>query len=113
MLAELGPLALAVLAATLALPFVATRRSKGAETLAATAGYTTFLLHAAVDWDWEQPAVTLAGLFCAAALLVSSRPADARELSPRVRVALGLCALALAGLALIRLATGPRLPFKG
>jgi hypothetical protein len=41
-------------------------------TTVAGAAYLAFLVHAGIDWDWE-PAVTLAALGCAAALLVVQR----------------------------------------
>ena len=70
-LAELGPVGLGMLAALLALPataaVVARRNPLSAP---AFAGYVAYLVHAAQDWDWELPAVTLAALGCAAALLV-------------------------------------------
>jgi hypothetical protein len=73
-LAELGPVGLALLLAALCLPLAAAvkarRRSLAA---AATGAYVAFLVHAAVDWDWQMPAVTLAALFCGAALLVATR----------------------------------------
>jgi cytochrome c-type biogenesis protein CcmH/NrfG len=40
---------------------------------AALGAYVAYLAHAGIDWDWEMPAVTLAGLFCACALLVAAR----------------------------------------
>jgi hypothetical protein len=40
---------------------------------AAAAAYTAFLIHALVDWDWEVPAVMLAGLLCAGAILIAGR----------------------------------------
>ncbi len=44
--------------------------------LAALAGAVTFLVHAGLDWDWEMPAVTVAGLVClSAAPGTSSRQA--------------------------------------
>jgi O-antigen ligase len=69
-LAELGPVGLALLVAALALPLLAIRRRGAA---VAGAAYVAFLVHAGIDWDWEMPAVTLAGLGCAAALLVAQR----------------------------------------
>jgi len=40
---------------------------------AAAAGYSAYLVHAGLDWDWEYPVVTLAGLACGAALLIAAR----------------------------------------
>jgi hypothetical protein len=38
------------------------------------------LSHAALDWDWEMPVVTLAGLVCGAALVVFNR----KDVGPRL-----------------------------
>ena len=105
-LAEVGPVGLALLVMLLAVPAVAgyiARRHRLAAP--AFAGYLAYVVHAAQDWDWELPAVTLAGLCCAAALLaiVPSEPERAVRRTNRVAVAaaaalLGLLALAaLAG----------------
>lgn len=75
-LAELGPVGLLLLLAALTFPLAAIRRARGASVVpAAAAGYCAFLAHAGLDWDWEMPATTLAGLACGAALLASARPA--------------------------------------
>ena len=66
-LAELGPPGLLLLAGVLALPFIGLARRR--ELSLAAGAYAAFVLHAAVDWDWEIPAVTLAALLCGAALL--------------------------------------------
>jgi O-antigen ligase len=69
-LAELGPLGLALLVAALALPLVSLRRALRHEWApACAAAYVALLAHAALDWDWELPAVALCGLFCGTALL--------------------------------------------
>ena len=65
-LAELGLVGLCLLLLALAPPLVAAFRGASA---AAAGGYVAFLLHAGLDWDWELPAVTLAGLLCGAATL--------------------------------------------
>ena len=105
-LAEVGPSGLALLAALLALPAVAAVRARRQPLAApAFAGYVAYLVHAAQDWDWELPAVTLVGLCCAAALLLlaerAPRPAvgrAARAAALAAAVILGLLALgALAG----------------
>jgi O-antigen ligase len=105
-LAEVGPIGLALLAALLAVPAVAAviaRRHPFAAP--AFAGYVAYVVHAAQDWDWELPAVTLVALCCAAALLVLAerkpRPAvgrTARAAALGAVVVLELVALgALAG----------------
>ena len=90
-LAELGIVGLALLLFALAVPlaaaFVARRR---ALVPAAAAAYVAYLAHAAVDWDWELPAVTLAALFCGGAIVLAAR-SDAPRLSTRARAA-GVCA---------------------
>ena len=101
-LAELGPVGLGLLAALLALPFAAGLISRK-QPLAAPAfgGYVAYLVHAAQDWDWELPAVTLAGLGCAVALLILAGHEPRRPLDRRARVA-GIGAAVL--LALVALA---------
>jgi hypothetical protein len=68
-LAELGPSGLALLLVALTAPFAAPRSWW---TPVALAPYVAFLAHAAQDWDWELPAVTVAALACAAAPITSS-----------------------------------------
>jgi O-Antigen ligase len=106
-LAELGPLGLALVLAAVAVPFVALALARRRDPLVATAaaGYTAFAIHAGIDWDWEIPAVTLAGFFCGAALLVATRD-DARPLSTRARLALAGAAIVLALFAAVRLEAG-------
>jgi O-antigen ligase len=83
-LAELGPVGLALLVGTFALPFLGLGRRRRDPLLAATAGaYLAFLLHAAVDWDWEMPAVTVAGLLCGCGLTLA-RPTS-RSLASSTR----------------------------
>jgi len=99
-LAELGPLGVALLLAALAVPLVAALRARRAPLVPAAAGaYVTFLVHAGADWDWEMPAVTLAGLACAVAMLVAGRPpgrARSVTASARRAISAGLLVLALA-----------------
>ena len=71
--AELGVVGLALLLAALGTPLVAAARARDPKLVAtSTAAYSTFLVHAGLDWDWEMPVTTLAGLACGAALLVSA-----------------------------------------
>jgi O-antigen ligase len=106
-LAELGPLGLLLVLGVLMPPLaaVAIARSEPAVAVAA-GGYSAFLVHAGLDWDWEVPATTLAGLACGAALLASARPTS-RPLSMRARGAGVAAALALCVLALIVVFAGP------
>lgn len=68
-LAELGVVGLVLLALALAPPLVLALRHAYAP--AAAGGYIAFLLHAGIDWDWEMPAVTVAGLLCGSAILLA------------------------------------------
>jgi hypothetical protein len=73
-LAELGPIGLGLLLLALGAPVVAAVVARRHPlTSAALAAYLAYVVHAAVDWDWELPAVTLAALICAAALLAAAR----------------------------------------
>jgi O-Antigen ligase len=73
-LAELGPGGLALLAAVIALPFAAAVRARRHPLVApALAGFVALVVHAGVDWDWEFPAVMVAGLTCAGVLLLVDR----------------------------------------
>jgi len=83
-LAELGLLGLAFLLIALAVPLLALAKARGEPLLIGGIGaYVAFLAHAAVDWDWEVPAVTLTGLFCGAAILVSARRPDDEQAEAR------------------------------
>jgi len=73
-LAEVGPVGLALLIAALAIPLAAAILARrNALVPAASGAYAAYLLHAGADWDWEMVGVTLPALFCAAAVLISAR----------------------------------------
>ncbi len=91
-LGELGPLGLALVIAVLALPLLSARR-----TPVAAAALAAFVAHAAFDWDWEMPVVTLPALFCAAALVLTDERA-VRVRLPLAGVAVVLALLAVPGL---------------
>ena len=84
-LAELGPLGLGLLLAALGIPLVALARARR-DPLAVTAGsaYAAFLVHAALDWDWEVPAVTVPALGLAGAVVLTARRGTSRPLGPRL-----------------------------
>jgi hypothetical protein len=85
-LAELGPVGLALLLGTLALPLLALPSARRfAYAPAAVGAFAAYLVHAGVDWDWEVPAVTVAAIFCAAVLLARSRPDEPPWLTGRRR----------------------------
>ena len=75
-LAELGPFGLAALLVVIGIPIVAAVRARRSPFVApALAGFVALALHAGVDWDWEMPAVMIAGLTCGGVLLLAQ---DAR-----------------------------------
>jgi O-antigen ligase len=104
-LAELGPLGLLLLAAFLLYPLRRAVASRGTPGVTAAAGAAVaFLVHAGLDWDWEMPAVVVAGVVCLAAVLLAdqSEPDEpSGPLRPLARgtallfaIALGLAAIA-------------------
>jgi O-antigen ligase len=92
-LAELGLVGLAVLLVFLVLPLAHRSLRTGTAPVAAGA-YVVFLVHAGLDWDWEMPAVVLAGLCCGAAALASGEERTS-SITARGRTALALVALSL------------------
>jgi hypothetical protein len=70
---------------------------------AAAGAYVAFAAHAAVDWDWQLPAVTLAALFTGAALLVAARRPATGFLERRGRVVVLAGMLPLAAFAFVGL----------
>lgn len=104
-LAEVGVIGLGILLVMVATPLAALRIARGHPLVpAATGAYVAFLAHAGVDWDWELPAVTLTGLFCATAILVAGRAdAHSRPVPARLRWGGVIATLALAALAAIAL----------
>ena len=104
-LAEVGPVGLALLGALLSLPVAAAIFARSRPlAVPALGGYAAFLVHAAQDWDWELPAVTLAGLACGIALLLLAEGERRIALSPRLRATAVGIATALAAAALGALA---------
>jgi tetratricopeptide (TPR) repeat protein len=104
-LAELGPLGLALLLVALGAPLVAAFGARR-EPLAVGAfgAYVAYLVHAAVDWDWELLGVTVPALACGVALLVLRREHAAPVVpGPRLRVAAAVVAIALAAAAFVGL----------
>jgi hypothetical protein len=87
-LAELGPVGLALVLTVLGVFLAAGIRARRHPLVPAVFGaVVAYIVHAGVDWDWEMPAVTLAGLFCGAALLVCARSEGrTRELTQSLRV---------------------------
>ena len=105
-LAELGPLGLALLLVALGTPLLGARHAASdAEGSAALAAYAGLLAHAALDWDWELPAVTLCTLLLAVALVRLGTREPVRTLTFSGR-AVGLGAATLLGAAAIVIHTG-------
>jgi hypothetical protein len=104
-LAEVGPVGLALLIVLLLTPLAILRRARRHPLVPAAVGaYVAYLVHTGVDWDWELPAVTLAGLLCGATILLVARASAAPgPLPPPVRWALAGGAVAAAAFATIAL----------
>jgi hypothetical protein len=99
-LAELGLPGLALVLAALALAMRAFWRRRTAGCSAATAllvAAAAWSLHAALDWDWQMPAVTI-WLFAAAGAALARERDEPSSLRPPARAALafGLMAAAVA-----------------
>jgi hypothetical protein len=91
-----------LLAAALSAPLLPLRRAcRTAPAAAAAAAYVGFLVHAAVDWDWEVPLLVFVALACGSSLLalVPGRPSLSLD-APRRALALACCAV-LAASALV------------
>ena len=75
------------------MPLVVAARHRSPLAAVAAGAYGTFLAHAAVDWDWQMPAVVSAGLLCGVCAL---RAADGSDRPSRraVRPAIAIAAVA-------------------
>ena len=103
---ELGPLGLGLLTASLLLPFAVRRSVRSPYAPIALTAYVVFLIHAALDWDWEMPAVTVAALVLVAVVLVGGRDSAAETpCSPRSVAALAT-ATALAVIPFVAIQAG-------
>jgi hypothetical protein len=105
-LAELGPVGLALLLVVLVTPLAGLRVARRHPLAATAAGaYVAYLVHTGVDWDWELPAVTLAGLLCGTSLLLFQRrwrPPGALPTTARfVAAGLACCAAIFAAIGLL------------
>jgi hypothetical protein len=105
-LAELGAVGLALLVVVLAVPLLAAilaRRRRLAPPL--FAAYVAYLVHAGLDWDWEQSAITVLALFCSVLLLAAARGDEERAapVGMPLRAAGAACVLALGAFAFVGL----------
>jgi O-antigen ligase len=106
-LAELGPVGLCLLAVFLLYPLRHALAQRALPFLPAAAGATVaFYVHAGLDWDWELPAVVVAGLACAASVAFAEPQREAAHdphalplaaRAPALVAALLLGAAAIAG----------------
>lgn len=103
-LAEIGAIGLALLILALAVPLVAAWRHRRHRLVPfACAAYAAYLVHAAIDWDWELAGVTLAAVLCGLACVVAGRSEGTLVLGVRVRVAGAAVAAGLASLTIVGL----------
>jgi O-antigen ligase len=103
-LSELGPIGGGFLLAALGAPVIAAFNARRSRVAPAVFGaYAAYLSHAAVDWDWEMPAVTATALGCGAVLLVSMRAGEIAAVRPAVRVGAVMATLLLAGFSFVAL----------
>jgi hypothetical protein len=104
-LAELGVFGLVLLVVVLGTPLAVAVKRRRPLTAIAAGAYVVFLVHAASDWDWELPAVTLAALVCAVAMLLDQREGrEPKGLSAAARsvvVAAAACAGVFAAVGLL------------
>jgi len=86
-LAELGVPGLALLTAFLGIPLAAATLARARPLVPAALGsFTVYLAHAVVDWDWEVPAMTVAALLVATALVATAdEEREPVSLSPKLR----------------------------
>jgi hypothetical protein len=96
-LGELGLIGLGLLVVALAIPLLAAAKARRRTLVPFAFGaYVAFVVHAGADWDWEMPAVMLAGLTCGGALLVAARSQQERPIGSRLRAALLVAVVLLA-----------------
>ena len=99
-LAELGPIGLCLLLGFLLYPLRGTIDHRSLPFVPGAAGATiAFLVHAGLDWDWELPAVVIAGLSCAAVVAFAEPENGDQEPSPALPAVARAAAVAAAFLA--------------
>jgi O-antigen ligase len=95
-LAEYGPLGLALVVALFAVPLGLGIRYRRVPLVPAAAGMVAmYAVHAAVDWDWEFPVLTLVALSGAAGVMASGETRIVTGAPERRRVVLLVLVLAL------------------
>jgi hypothetical protein len=99
-LAELGPVGLLLLLGALLIPVVTALRERGDPVRAAMFGcFSAFLAHAALDYDWQVPAVTAFALIAAGCVVIT--PGASVRLPFIGRASIGVAAAVLAVLAAV------------
>jgi len=99
-LAEYGPLGLGLVVALFAVPLgLGVRYRRAPLVPAATGVVVVYAVHAAVDWDWEFPVLTLVALGGATAVMASGETRAVATALERRRVALLVLVLVLVPLA--------------
>ena len=93
-LSELGIVGLLLLAVALLAPVAAALRTRGRLTAGALGAYCAWLVHGAVDWDWQLLGVSTLAVLVGAALVARARPSGATA-AASVRVPLAATAAAL------------------
>ena len=105
-LAELGVCGAVLVCLLLALPLAWAFRARSRPLVPAVGGaFAAYAVHASVDWDWEMPAVTIAGLCCAVAIGAAADDGLPRRRisggARRVAVALAVTVAAVAAVGLL------------
>ena len=97
-----GPIGLAALLTALGVPLLSARRaSRHPAARAALAAYIGLLAHAALDWDWELPAVTVCTVLLGIAVVRAGQDGPTPVVRPPRRVALLAAAVVLAAFAFV------------
>ena len=106
-LAEVGPVGLIALLVALLVPLTVVRRAMREPVgRACLAAYLALLAHAALDWDWELPAVTVCTVLLAVALVKHGEPIRAPRAVRRPARASLLAAAAALGVAAVVVRAG-------
>jgi len=103
MLAELGPVGLALLVVLLGALIVGAARSRSPLAAAAVGACVTYAVHSAAEWDWELPVLLLAVAFPALAVAEGPALESAQPLERRPRLVPAAAVVAAGGFALFGL----------
>lgn len=100
---ELGFVGLGLLVLMIAIPASAAVSARASPYVpVAFGGLAAFVAHAAVDWDWELPVVTIGGLALACCILVSARESSSEHVvRRRGRAVAGITLLVVSAFAFV------------